>query len=32
LSKRGLPPAMIILALLTIGTFGTILSAMVGRR
>jgi hypothetical protein len=29
---RGLPPAMIILALLTIGTFGTILSAMVGRR
>lgn len=31
-SNRGLPPAMIILALLTIGTFGTILSAMVGRR
>ena len=31
-SGRGLPPAMIILALLTIGTFGTILSAMVGRR
>ncbi|GEM_PF-3776623 len=29
---RGLPPAMIILTLLTIGTFGTILSAMVGRR
>jgi hypothetical protein len=31
-SGRGLPPAMIILTLLTIGTFGTILSAMVGRR
>jgi hypothetical protein len=31
-TRRGLPPAMIILALLTIGTFGTILSAMVGRR
>jgi hypothetical protein len=31
-SGRGLPPAMIILALLTIGTFGTILSAMIGRR
>jgi hypothetical protein len=31
-SKRGLPPAMIILVLLTIGTFGTILSAMIGRR
>ncbi len=31
-SSKGLPPAMIILALLTIGTFGTILSAMVGRR
>jgi hypothetical protein len=30
--NRGLPAAMIILALLTIGTFGTILSAMVGRR
>jgi hypothetical protein len=29
---RGLPPAMIILTLLTIGTFGTILSAVVGRR
>ncbi|MBN1438946.1 MAG: hypothetical protein JW929_05995 [Anaerolineales bacterium] len=29
---RGLPPALIILALLTIGTFGTILSAIVGRR
>ncbi|MBN2086273.1 MAG: SH3 domain-containing protein [Anaerolineales bacterium] len=29
---RGLPPAMIILTLLTIGTFGIILSAMVGRR
>jgi hypothetical protein len=28
----GLPPAMIILALLTVGTFGTIISAMVGRR
>ncbi len=31
-SGKGLPPAMIILALLTIGTFGTILSAVVGRR
>lgn len=31
-SGRGLPPALIILTLLTIGTFGTILSAMVGRR
>jgi hypothetical protein len=31
-SSRGLPAAMIVLALLTIGTFGTILSAMVGRR
>jgi hypothetical protein len=31
-AAHGLPPAMIILALLTIGTFGTILSAMVGRR
>jgi hypothetical protein len=31
-SSKGLPPAMIILALLTIGTFGTILSAMIGRR
>jgi hypothetical protein len=31
-SGRGLPPAMIILTLLTIGTFGTILSTMVGRR
>ena len=31
-SGRGLPPAMIILALLTVGTFGTIVSTMVGRR
>jgi hypothetical protein len=31
-SNRGLPPAMIILALLTIGTIGTVLSAMIGRR
>jgi hypothetical protein len=31
-SERGLPPAMIILTLLTVGTFGTILAAMVGRR
>jgi hypothetical protein len=31
-SGKGLPPAMIILTLLTIGTFGVILSAMVGRR
>ena len=31
-SGGGLPAAMIILALLTIGTFGTIFSAIVGRR
>ena len=31
-SGKGLPPAMIILTLLTIGIFGTILSAVVGRR
>jgi hypothetical protein len=31
-SAKGLPPAMIILALLTVGVFGTILAAMVGRR
>jgi hypothetical protein len=29
---KGLPPAIIILGLLTIGTFGTILSAIIGRR
>jgi hypothetical protein len=31
-SKKGLPPAMVVLALLTVGVFGTILAAMVGRR
>ncbi len=29
---RGLPPALIILAMLTFGTFGVVISAMVGRR